>query len=217
MAEVGATMNDDGSWWVPMPSGVRFYPENPEVDKICIYDIATKLAQQCRYGGGTVEFYSVAEHCVHLSRIEPTLTELGTMPIWNEEEGTSPYHARVRFQREALLHDRAEWALQDFIRPLKRKCKNWYLPLERRLEEVSAIPFGVMPTPPALVMHYDNRICKDEKMQALHLTESSASSFDDVTPLYIQLEFWDPKEARDQFLKRFFELFPQANEKGWVI
>ena len=69
MAEAGATMNDDGTWWVPMPSGIRFQPENPNPEHVLITDIARKLAQQCRYGGGTVDFYSVAEHCVHMSRI----------------------------------------------------------------------------------------------------------------------------------------------------
>lgn len=215
MAEAGATMNDDGTWWVPMPSGIRFQPENPNPEHVLITDIARKLAQQCRYGGGTVDFYSVAEHCVHMSRITPTADELERYA--GDFDIESSWEAIRHFQREALLHDRAEWALQDFIRPLKRKAGSWYFALEQHLEVVSARKFNLEYHPPLLVMQYDNRICQDEKLQALtYSLDEVMSRFDSVPAIGIEIKFWKPKKAERKFLKRFFELFPEADEKGWM-
>ncbi len=43
-------------------SGMYFDYENPTEDTICIEDIAWGLANTCRFGGQSLEFYSVAQH-----------------------------------------------------------------------------------------------------------------------------------------------------------
>jgi len=43
-----------------------YCPTKEVLDRIRICDIAASLAKQCRYGGHSKIFYSVAEHCVHL-------------------------------------------------------------------------------------------------------------------------------------------------------
>ena len=50
-------------------SGLRFWPLDPNPEKILIDDIAHALAHQCRFGGHASRFYSVAEHSVHVSRL----------------------------------------------------------------------------------------------------------------------------------------------------
>src|ERR1035441_7448066 len=50
-------------------SGLRFWPLDPDPDKILIEDIAHALAHQCRFGGHASKFYSVAEHSVHVSKL----------------------------------------------------------------------------------------------------------------------------------------------------
>src|ERR1035437_5720974 len=50
-------------------SGLRFWPLDPNPEKILIADIAHALAHQCRFGGHASKFYSVAEHSVHVSRL----------------------------------------------------------------------------------------------------------------------------------------------------
>lgn len=214
--QTGATIDNDGSWWVPMPSGVKFYPENPNPKDVFIGDIARKLAQQCRYGGGTVRYYSVAEHCVLLSRIEPTDEDLHRLGIVRSDE-TSRDFARRHFQREALLQDRVEWALQDFVRPLKEKCRPWYFTIERNLESVTAPIFHLLANPPEVVMEYDYRICVDEKRQGIACPFEPNNRFEETEPLGVNLQFWSPEVAEHQFLKRFFELYPNANARGWDV
>lgn len=215
MAEAGATVDNDGSWWVPMPSGVKFYPERPDPNVITIQDIAQKLAQQCRYGGGTTRFYSVAEHCVLLSYVRPTDNEVYGLYEIPDYQNLAYSDMVLRFQREALMHDRAEAWLQDFIRPLKNKCQPWYGNIESKLEEVSAPLFGLLPHPPKLVMDYDYRICIDEKRQGIACPYEAHNKFEETEPLGVTLQFLTPEQAMSAFLHRFHELYPNAEINGW--
>ena len=68
----------------------------PNPDDIRIEDIAHALSNQCRFAGHAREFYSVAEHSVHVSQL------------------CLPEHALW-----GLLHDASEAYLVDLPRPLK--------------------------------------------------------------------------------------------------
>lgn len=52
-----------------MASGFTFDLEKPDATGMPITDIARALAYQPRWAGATREFYSVAEHCVMVSRL----------------------------------------------------------------------------------------------------------------------------------------------------
>lgn len=52
-------------------SGHHFDYRNISHDAICIEDIATGLSNTCRFAGQLPEFYSVAQHSVHVSQIVP--------------------------------------------------------------------------------------------------------------------------------------------------
>jgi len=54
--------------WMHTYTGMKFYPMEPNPSDICIEDIAHALSMQCRYNGHTLQFYSVAQHCVLMSR-----------------------------------------------------------------------------------------------------------------------------------------------------
>lgn len=77
-------------------------PYDLTLDDISIEDIAHALSNQCRYGGHTCDFYSVAEHSVILA-----------------EEGWKRWGpAEALF---LLLHDAEEAYLQDMAQPTKRR------------------------------------------------------------------------------------------------
>ena len=86
---------DRGSW-MQTYTGRQFYPLHPYPNDVDPEDIAHALAHICRYGGHVDRFYSVAEHCVLMSR------------------AVAPEHAL-----SALLHDATEAYIVDVPRPLK--------------------------------------------------------------------------------------------------
>lgn len=174
---------------VYMPSGIYFYPEDPHFEEFDIKDVAHKLAFICRYGGATKVYYSVAEHCVILSHLIP---------------------GDKRTKRTALIHDVAEFALQDIMRPLKQKCRPWYDELERKIEIQASIAFHVDLPVSDEILEYDLRICMNEKSHLLNTPldymnelEKSHGPLDNVV-----IKGWNPYEARDRFLERWAELKP---------
>jgi hypothetical protein len=57
--------------WIATYTGAAFDVMNPRAEDIRFDDIASALSKQCRYGGHCIEFYSVAEHCVHVAERAP--------------------------------------------------------------------------------------------------------------------------------------------------
>lgn len=99
-------------------TGKYFNPLEPDPDMIDIEDIAHSLSMQCRFGGHTKIFYSVAEHCMNVS-----------------------LNAPVRHELAGLLHDASEAYLYDIPRPIKRNLIG-YKEMEDRLMVVIAQKFG---------------------------------------------------------------------------
>lgn len=91
---------------------------NPDPELICIKDIAHALSQQCRFGGHTSQFYSVAEHSIYCSS---TVTK--------------------KHKLAALLHDASEAYLVDLPSPVKIMMPE-YIDAEDRIMKVIAEKFG---------------------------------------------------------------------------
>lgn len=83
------------------PSGTLLDPSTLTEDQICWEDIAHHLANICRYGGGVLTRWTVAEHVVTLARVVRLM-------------GGCLYQ-----QLAALIHDFPEAYIGDMIRPLK--------------------------------------------------------------------------------------------------
>lgn len=83
--------------WISTFTGKRFNLINPELDQICIEDIAHALSQLCRWTGHTRRFYSIAEHSVHVSRL-----------------------CKPEYRLAGLLHDAPEAYVNNLNRPLKK-------------------------------------------------------------------------------------------------
>lgn len=166
--------------WMQTYSGKQFWPMDPRAEEIDIEDMAHALSMQCRYAGHCMRFYSVAEHCVHLSR---RVSEENA--LW------------------ALLHDASEAYLVDVPRPVKPYLKGY-----RAAEDVvmSAIcgRFDLPLVMPAEVGEYDTRILNDEFAQ--NMAPPPSPLIDMGEPLGVELRFWPPEIAKLKFLNRFESL-----------
>lgn len=162
-------------------SGHYFDFRAPEASRFGILDIAHALSNLCRFTGHTARFYSVAEHCVHASRIVPPADAFA-----------------------ALMHDAAEAFLGDVSRPLKSLLPD-YMALERHVEAVVLARFGLPPTLPHSVKLADRAMLLAEQRQALRNADRWPD-FDGTAPANVTLHFWQPDDARHHFLARFVEL-----------
>jgi hypothetical protein len=98
---------------------------HPNPDTISFDDIAHALAMTCRYGGHIKKFYSVAEHCVLVTRLVK----------WMLEHDDTPHSAdykRVQMAN-ALLHDAAEAYLGDVVAPLKYALREGAIPHDKNV------------------------------------------------------------------------------------
>jgi len=86
--------------WCQTFTGKRFDYARTMPDMVDIEDIARALSMQCRFNGHVSEFYSVAQHSVHVA------AHLGHLPPKGRLQG--------------LLHDATEAYIGDVVRPLKR-------------------------------------------------------------------------------------------------
>lgn len=99
-------------------SGLEINVFNPTPEMICIEDIAHALSNICRFGGHVNEFYSVAQHSIHVFELA-------------EEED----------KLLALLHDASEAYLYDMPTPIKKELPE-YKKAEHKLMLVIAEKFG---------------------------------------------------------------------------
>lgn len=108
--------------WLQTYTGIQFWPLDPRPEDIRIEDIAHALAQMCRFGGHTDEFYSVAQHSVHVCQL-------------TQQEGEGGSWRTIALS--ALLHDATEAYLIDVPRPVKRSLTN-YKNVEIRIADTIA-------------------------------------------------------------------------------
>lgn len=101
-------------------TGLEFNFVDPDPEQIRIEDIAHSLSMQCRFGGHTKCFYSVAQHSLILADM-----------VESEED-----------KRIALLHDAAEAYLGDVVGPVKRNVDG-YIQLEWQLLWIIFKKFGL--------------------------------------------------------------------------
>lgn len=172
------------SGWMITSTGRAFYPLQPRVQDLHSIDIAHSLSMQCRYGGHTKRFYSVAEHCVLMSYAVPAQDA-----AW------------------ALLHDATEAYVSDVISPIKRE-----LPQFREIEEqvmeciVDKYKLGTYAMP-ASVVAADLRILLDERAELLPPSRMRwRDEIENLTPLGVPIEGWSPELAEDRYLARMVEL-----------
>ena len=197
-------MSSPGRGWMQTFTGRQFYPLAPRAEDIAIEDVAHGLAMTCRYGGHTKHFYSVAEHCVLVSR-----------------------HVPPEFAREGLLHDTAEAYIGDMVRPLKyQDAMLEFRKAEAAIERCVAERFALRTDPEALaaVKEIDDRILVDEisalmPRPELYLNpggDGKGGTLGKLAPLGAEILGYTPERAEVLFLLRFYELFPEHRPPGFT-
>jgi hypothetical protein len=177
--------NRNGDWMTTY-TGRRFYPTNPNPDDIAIEDIAHALAHICRFGGHSLEFISVAQHCVHVSRLVPR-----------------------EFARLALMHDAPEAYMGDMIQPLKKSMAK-FKSVELQIWRAVATKFQLPDSDPSgnpVIKYADIISCVTERRDLLTSSgEKWSEEYEKAVPDPQPIVPLTPKIAEQLFLDRFAEL-----------
>ena len=169
-------------------SGRWVNPFDPDPEQLDAGDIARALANQCRFGGHSRVFYSVAQPCVIVSRVV-------------EERGGD-----VEDVFAALMHDAGEAYLGDMPHPIKHRSALGaaFRDAEGRLEQAIRDRFKIKSDVPEVKI-VDRSLLATERRafsaEAWHWPE-----LEDVEPLDLELTAWTPDQAADEFARRYAEL-----------
>jgi hypothetical protein len=169
-------------------SGRFVNPLDPDPEQLDPGDIARALANQCRFGGHSRVFYSVAQHSVIVSELV-------------EQRGGDAEDAFA-----ALMHDAAEAYLGDMPHPVKHRSALGaaYREVEDNLEHAIRERFGIRPDVPEI-----KRV--DRALLAAERRRFSAERWDwpeleGIEPLDLELTALSPDEAAQAFARRYAEL-----------
>lgn len=169
--------------WICTILGRPFHYRVIDVAKINPQEIAHALGNICRYNGHVNDFYSVAQHCVLVSRLVPRDLAM-----------------------EGLMHDAAEAYVGDMVRPLKDLVGDAYRHIEESVEVAIAGRFGLEhPWPPevktadVIVFHTEVRDLTPQSYRYPH--EESG-----LRPMAHKIIPWSPQVAAKEWLKRYLEL-----------
>jgi 5'-deoxynucleotidase YfbR-like HD superfamily hydrolase len=166
--------------WIQTYRGRQFWPMDPQPEDIDILDVAHSLSMLCRFNGHCRAFYSVAEHCVRVSR------------------ACLPEHALW-----GLLHDIAEAYIGDIARPVKQQFQT-IAETENRLLLAAAARFGLAWPIPHEVAEFDEVLLATE---ARDLMQPAAADWRlRARPLAERIHAMEPAQAERAFLERFAEL-----------
>ncbi len=164
-------------------SGVYFNFLHPDRSAINIEDIAHGLSHVCRFAGQCNQFYSVAEHSWHVSKMMPT-KELALV---------------------GLLHDAAEAYVGDVTAPLKQLLINYKL-IEERVHNAIFYQLGIDPVMPPIIKEVDLRMLATEQKTLMPPHDDEWQLIAGVAPYDFAVNCWSPMKSKVMFLERFEEL-----------
>lgn len=171
-----------------MYTGRQFYPLDPRTSDFDIQDIATGLSREPRWNGQTDETYSVAEHCVLVSRLVP-----------------------VEYQLVALLHDASEAYMKDLPGPIKHlTALAAYREIESSVQNVIYKAFGVSPMPEEdyrrIIKTVDNRVLVTEARDLFSPPRFLGGKYEDIKPFPFTITPTGEIHARKMFMRAFREI-----------
>ena len=171
--------------WLLTAHGHVFYPLDPRPEEIFIEDIAHALSRQCRFGGHTRHYYSVAQHSVLVSGAA-TSTDRGIALC-------------------GLLHDATEAYLVDVPTPVKAELRE-YRDIETNLWLAIADRFSLPAVMPDEVHQADLDVLFTERRDLLPRMGPMWSREQEAVPLVDRIVPWTVEFAESEFMARFYEL-----------
>lgn len=172
----------------------------PKSETIRLEDIAHHLSLQCRFNGATRQFYSVAQHSVHVLEI------VRLIPMLERNNGVSLDLGLIALQphasREeltwALLHDAGEAFVGDVVSPVRAMLHGAHHEVERRILDRIMTDLGMGLEMPELVRVADELALASEARDLLvggpTWPTRPCAWIPTVKP-------WSPKKARRRFLE----------------
>lgn len=169
--------------WIQTWSGLKFSFENTTPEMLNIEDIAHALSNTCRFAGHVKNFYSVGQHSVLVSiYTHPTLALMG------------------------LLHDASEAFLNDIPSPIKHsEIFAGYREMETRIQTLIYQKYGINSPEHPLVKETDLRMLATEKRDLMSKPPEDWNL--PFEPFAEVIEPWGPEKAKEEFLKRFNQLY----------
>ena len=162
--------------WFQTFTGEQFFFHDVDPATIHLEDIAHSLAMQCRFNGHTREFYSVAEHSIHVAHCVC------------ERFGLTS----AKDLRTALFHDAAEAYIGDMVRPLKLEDVH-FRTVEAEIEEAIAERFDLIWPRPPIIKRADNALLLCERN--VLMAKPPRPWQQDEEPWQGAPECWSPEEA----------------------
>ena len=180
-------------------NGKSVFPWNLKREDVLIDDIANSLAMQARYNGHLPEFYSIADHSIHVTVLADMLMS---------EKDITPEERRV-IRLRALLHDAAEAFISDIPSPVKMFIPSMYEHEDKMIKKIYSF-YGAKITDRKLKKYSDQIIKKSDIMvligEKLDITNSVTRwPQEDIfkrCPFAIEYtEHW--KNSKERFLDYF--------------
>jgi len=168
--------------WILTASARHFNYLDPRPDDIDILDIAQALSNECRFGGHTYAFYSVAQHSWLTSHVVPR-----------------------KYALEALLHDAQEAYIKDIMSPFKRLLPDYQV-IEARVDRVVRSCFGLPSTMTPEVKRADLILLATERRDLMPHDATPWPILEGVEPLPRKIVAMQPARAQAIFIKRYVEL-----------
>ncbi|MFZ6755787.1 metal-dependent phosphohydrolase [Undibacterium sp. Ji50W] len=162
--------------------GTYFNFTAPGESIISIDTIAHALSHICRFTGHSSQFYSVAQHCYHVSFVVPPHLAL-----------------------DGLLHDAAEAYIGDVSKPLKCLLPD-YAVIETQVEDAINKHFGLTRQNDPWIKRADLIMLATEQRDLMPTHDDNWFAGTDIQPLQEQIVPWDARTARMKFLSRFYNL-----------
>src|SRR3989344_4432162 len=169
--------------WAQTYTGKQFWPLDPLAKEVDLRDIAHSLGYQCRFNGHSLQFYSVAQHSVLVSRLVSREQSLA-----------------------ALFHDAAEAYTGYLIRPLKKFLPKEFKQMESQIESVIYDAFKIKNVNEEEIKLADNIALITEMRDVMAKPPVKWNEEGLYKPHSERIIPLGPDEAGQLFIKRYNEL-----------